>query len=359
MDARMKYMDAIWNMRHKSIVTTLFNLRNSAILFHTLTIDPGLSEYKNVLEIARQQYYIPNVRKILDNFIMFGYSPYEIQRSRIDGVSVIYFIVPDWGTWHVVTQAGKNGTTKLVIKDNNDPEHEYRIARTALYNGPLHSKPDYIHSECGELIHLYLELEEKKAITKLLNNRYINSKPILEKQFMKDHTPNPDEQFEKEMLLEINPFGYHGSKYETEFKETETAQFIPANYTASRYQFKYEKLFDIAQEEMHFIKFASLSLNESLDHIYSSHGGGYSAYKNAAVVDKQISEKTMKIMMMIEDLVNTIKYIWNEMYNVENPNISISHGTQMDFERIFKLMEAEVLSKEQGKSIISDMMGIS
>ena len=353
----MKYMDAIWNMRHKSIVTTLFNLRNSAILFHTLTIDPGLSEYKGVLEIARQRFYIPGVRKLLDNFIMFGYSPYEIQRSRIEGVTVVYFVVPDWDTWVTVTEPGKNGTTKVVVKDKDDPQHEYRVCKTALYNGPMHSRPDYIHSECGELIDLYLDLQEKKQVNRVLNNRYLNSKPILEKQFMKDHTPNPDEQFEREMLLEINPYGYHGS--DTEFKETETAQIIPTNYTASRFQFKYEKLFDIAEEEMHFIKFASLSLNESLDYIYSSHGGGYSAYKNAAVVDKQISEKTIKIMMMIEDLVNTVKEIWHEMYGVENPNISISHGTQMDMERIFKLIELDVISKDKAKIMISDMMGIS
>lgn len=341
-------MDEIYNMRWSSIVAGLYRSHNSTILFETLQIDPGYIDNdvnQKKLEIIRKEHYIEYATQCNDYFSMFGIVPYQLLTTKIEDEKCIIPSIPEYGSWDIVTtQDDKTGKTIIEIVGIKDRQKKYKYLKSNRSPDAFnHFHPLIIKSECGMMLDAYRNMINRIALQNAVNERYLNSKPLIERITSKLISPASEIAYDHVMAEPItaDDVKYEAGLNSEEIIEGKNNRTLPIGFTMSTHQYEHKLIYNIEQEESTFVRRASQLLVEPLDPYYS--GKSSLSHSSTEFVEEQRRRKISAITLAIEDIVNAIQRIWFEIYKKENPNVKIDHGILIDIKDIILLKNEGII----------------
>lgn len=351
----------IFDMRHDPIVAAVCASHDAAILLHTLNIKPGYIEWNaGLIEKISRQYYLKVAEAILENFKMFTFCPYETVTRSIDGESCVVPIVPQFGSWSVVTSPGPNGQTKKKVIDKVKNGKEYKIVESSRFTDGLNIYfPGLVKSQCGLFLKRFREYKEAVLQQKMEIRRYLNAKPYYQKITGKVSSQATDIAYKHMVESNLDTEETHiGLDSTEEIIEGKTGKCLPIGFEMASYQpeFQYKELFNLKEERREFMSELAMHFSEPLENLRSEKSG--LGHSNMRYLEDSKNRKTAAVILEINDIVQALQTIWVDIYKRENPNISIEHGLILGIDDIIKLRTEEIIDPALSVKLAHEQIGI-
>ena len=352
----------IESMCNDPLISSILEAHDSAILLETLQIDPGYLREINsrALEEIRKNEYIECCKDIKSNFRMFGLCPVAFERRMINGQSCKIPVIPQFGSWDVVTEPAKNGQTKITIIDRVDVQIKYHVFTSARFSKAFnHFRPGVVKSQMGKLLSLYENVMQKEKDQTKHNNRYFEGKAVIQKITPKINSEATDGALAHLINSNVNDSNVPKSEIPVdEMLSGKTCKVLPNGYemTTTQTDFQHKEVYDIKAEKLLLMRILAITISEPIDQLLNFSSTGNHA--NVRYIEESRNSKTSAVILEINDIIQTLQAVWKKVYGQENTAITINHNLLLDIDDLIKLQKENIIDDELMKELAHQRVGI-